>query len=260
MSELSPFILTVLWTSVVSIGIILVVLFIKFFKDKALNYLEYITAITVWLLLWIIFLGFIPELTEKWFIWTHLGVSILSGLFLFYLLELFLHWHHCRDLETSHCCAHEHGHNHNWDKHKSGLLMFGSTILHNSFHGIVLFSAFSVNIHFWIATTIAVLLHSIPQNIVNYIMNHNNPKYAYFAAIWTMLWAVILFPFSTVIMEHKFYILSVIVGWLLYTALADIFPEFKEKGTTSKKIMYLVFIVLWIFMFIGFEKLWELIK
>jgi len=257
---MSVFLQTLVWNSVVAIWIILAVLVARLFVSKALNYLEYITATTVGLLLWIIFLGFIPEMTSEWFVWSDLGLFILLGIFIFYLLELFLHWHHCRDLENNSCCNHDHGHNHNDKKHKSGALMFGSTILHNSFHGIVLFSAFSVNTHFWIATTIAILLHSIPQNIVNYIMNKNNIKYAYFAAFWTILWAILMFPFTEIIMQHKFYVLAIISGGLLYTALADIFPEFKEKWTTKQKIIYLFFIILWIFLFIGFEKLGDLIK
>ncbi len=254
---MSVFLQSLIWNIVVAIWIIASVLIARVFVKKALDYLEYITATTVWLLLWIIFLGFIPEMTSSWFIWIKLWVTILVWLVLFYLLELFLHWHHCRDLEKNSCCGNWH---HNENKHSSGLLMFGSTIMHNSFHGIVLFSAFSVNLHFWVVTTIAVLLHSIPQNIVNYIMNKNNIKYAYFAAIWTILWALIMFPFTSFILAHKFYVLAIISGGLLYTALADIFPEFKEKGTTKQKILYLIFIIIWIFMFLGFENLSELIK
>ena len=253
---MSVFLETLIGAFIVAFWIIWLLFVVKIFREKTLNYLEYITAITIWLLLAIVFLGFIPEMTGEWFVWPKLGITIMSGLLLFYLLELFLHWHHCRDLEHNSCCNNEHNH----DKHKSWILMFGSTILHNSFHWIVIFSAFSVNIHFWIAITIAVLLHSIPQNIVNYIMNHNSPKYAYFAAIWTILWALILFPFTKEILSIKFYILWIISGGLLYTALADIFPEFKEKWNIKQKIIYLLFIILWIFMFLGFEKLSELIK
>ena len=194
-------------------------------------------------------------MTEEGFVGIKLWISIMWWLLIFYLLELFLHWHHCRDLDTGSCWNHIHNH----DKHKSWILIFGSTILHNSFHGIVIFSAFSVNMHFWIAITVAVLLHSIPQNIVNYIMNHNNPKYAYFAAIWTVLWALLLFPFTKEILSLKFYILAVITWWLLYTALADILPEFKEKWTVKQKIMYLLFIFLGILLFLIFEKIWEFI-
>ncbi len=253
---MSVFLQTLIWNSVVAIWIIASVLIARLFVTKALNYLEYITATTVWLLLWIIFLGFIPKLTNSGFIWSKLWITILFWLFVFYLLELFLHWHHCRDLEKNSCC----NNNHNESKHKSWMLMFGSTIMHNSFHWIVLFSAFSVNFHFWIATTVAVLLHSIPQNVVNYIMNKNNIKYAYFAAIWTILWALIMFPFADFILKNKFYVLAIISWGLLYTSLADIFPEFKEKWTINQKILYLIFIILWILMFLGFENLSELIK
>ncbi len=254
---MSVFLQTLIANSIIAIWIILVVLLARFFVSKVLNYLEYITAITVWLLLWIIFLGFIPQISNSSFSWENMWIFILVWIFIFYLLELFLHWHHCRDLESNSCCNHSHN---NEDKHNSGVLMFGSTLLHNSFHWIVIFSAFSVNFHFWMATTIAVLLHSIPQNIVNYIMNHNNIKYAYFASIWTILWVLFVFPFSEIIIKNKFLILSIISWGLLYTALADIFPEMKGKWNIKQKIVYLICIIIWIFMFLWFEKFSALIK
>ena len=254
--ELSPFIWTLIWNIIVAIWIIIVVFIMKIIKNRLINYLEYITAITVWLLLWIIFLGFLPELTlSKELIWNELWIYILIGVFLFYLLELFLHWHHCKDLGHENACNSHHNH-----EHKNGLLMFGWTFLHNVFHGIVLFWAFAVDINFWIATTLAILLHSIPQNIVNYIMNHNNIKYAYFAAFWWIFWALITYPFSDFLLVNKFYILAIITWWLLYTALADIFPEFKWKWTTIKKLSYFIFILIWIFSFLGFEEFTHLIN
>ncbi len=249
--ELSPFLLTIIWNIIIAIWIIVVVLITKSIRDKLINYIEYITALTVWLLLWIIFLGFIPKLTTKWdLVWTELWAFILIGLVLFYLLELFLHWHHCKDLAHNSSCNSNHK-----EQHKKGILMFGWTIMHNAFHGIVLFAAFSVDFTFGVVTTIAILFHSIPQNVVNYIMNHNNIKYAYYAAFGGIFWALITYPFSDFLISNKFYILAIISGWLLYTALADIFPEFKWKWTTSKRISYFVFIIIWIFIFLGFEKL-----
>jgi len=247
----NPFLLTIIWNIVIALWIILVVLITRIVKNKLSKYLEYITATTVGLLLWIIFLGFLPEITEEWkFVWADLGIYFLIWLVIFYLLELFLHWHHCKDLSHESSCHSSHSH-----EHKNGALMFWWTMLHNSFHWVVLFSAFSVNIHFWIATTIAILLHSIPQNVVNYIMNHNNIKFSYFAALWWILWWILTYPFSDFLISHKFQILTIISGWLLYTALADIFPEFNWKWTILKKIIYLIFIVIWIFMFLWFEKI-----
>lgn len=249
--EISPFLWTILWNIVVAIWIIAVVFITKIIKNKLINYLEYITALTVWLLLGIIFLWFLPKLTTTGnLVWSELWIFILIGLFIFYLLELLLHWHHCKDLWHENSC-----HSHHTHEHKNWLLMFGGTVLHNAFHGIVLFSAFAVDTHFWIATTIAILLHSIPQNIVNYIMNHNNIKYSYFAAFGGILWALVTYPFADFLVANKFYILAIIAWGLLYTALADILPEFKWKWTTKKKAIYLIFIFIWIFSFIWFEKI-----
>jgi zinc and cadmium transporter len=251
--ELTPFMWTLLGNVIVAIWIITVILLAKYIIKSLNNYLEYITATTVWLLLWIIFLGFIPRLNEGFEEnWMNMWIFILIWIFLFYTLELFLHWHHCKDLGHESSCWHAH------DKtHKSWALMFGWTLLHNMFHWVVLFSAFAVDFHFWIATTIAVLLHSIPQNIVNYVMNNNNSKYAYIAAFGWIFWALLTFPFSEFLTDNKFYFLAIIAWGLLYTALADIFPEFKWKWTTSKKISYFIFIIIGLALFLGFESISE---
>ena len=250
MQELSPFLLTILSNIIIAISILIIVFFIKFFKKKIINYLEYVTATTVWLLLALIFLWFIPELIYSWFDWKSIWLFILIWIIFFYLLELFLHWHHCKDLDHSSNCNSSHTY-----EHKNWILMFGATIMHNSFHWIVIFWAFSFNFHFWIVTTIAILLHSIPQNIINYIMNHNNIKYSYFAAIWWLLWVLLIFPFTEFLISKESYILSIICWGLLYTALTDIFPEFKWKWTMIKKISYLFFIIIWIWIFFGFNIL-----
>ena len=244
--EITPFLWSLVWNILVSIWILIVIFIIKWIKNKLSFYLEYITALTVWLLLWIIFLGFLPELIESWTKWSSIWLFILIWVFLFYILELFLHWHHCKDLPNNSTCNHEHT---NW------LLMFWWTMFHNIFHGVILFSAFIIDFHFWVATTFAVLLHSIPQNIVNYVMNHNNPKYSYIASFWGVVWAILTYPFASFLIENKFYVLSIITWWLLYTALSDIFPEFKWKWTIIKKAYYLVFIVMWVILFLGFKSI-----
>jgi hypothetical protein len=42
-----------------------VILFVKFIKERLMNYMDYITATTVGLLLSIIFLGFFPKLMDS---------------------------------------------------------------------------------------------------------------------------------------------------------------------------------------------------
>lgn len=250
--EISPFLWTIIWNIIIAFWIISVVFLIRLIKKKLIIYIDYITAVTVWLLLGIIFLWFIPELVSSWFSWEEMWIYILIWIIFFYLFELFLHWHHCKELTN----VSDKNSNHNHE-HKNGILMFGATMMHNAFHWVILFAAFSVNFNFWVATTIAILLHSIPQNIVNYIINHKNIKYAYFAAIWGLLWAIFTFPFADFLVNKKLYILSLISWGLLYTALADIFPEFKWKWTTMKKLSYFVFIIVGIISFLWFNSISE---
>jgi len=226
------------------------IIFVKYIKEKLILYIDYITAITVWLLLWIIFLGFFPEIIESWEGWEKIGFFILLWIFLFYLLELFLHWHHCKDLDHKSSCHSSHKH-----EHKSSILMFWWTILHNAFHWVILYTAFLVNFNFWVATTFAILLHGIPQNIANYIMNHNKMIYSVAAAFAWVVWAILIYPFSEFLANNEFLVLSLISWGLLYTALTDIFPEFKWKWDKIKKFLYFLFICFWVILFFLFNEL-----
>ena len=108
---------------------------------------------------------------------------------MFYILELFLHWHHCKDLSDD-------GHSHHNHSHENSPLIAFGTFFDNAIHGIVLFSAFSIDLHFGIATTFAILLHAIPQNIANLLMNHKDTKYVYIAAAGGIFGALLVYPFS----------------------------------------------------------------
>jgi zinc transporter ZupT len=248
--EISPFLWSLLWNIFLWIGIAITIYITKIFKNKFISLLDYFTSITVWLLIWIIFLWFLPEIVNESNIEIKsISIFILIWLFLFYVLELFLHWHHCRDLYHNDC-SHSH-----IDEHNSWSLMFVWTLIHNIFHWIELFILFSIDVNYWIFTTFAIFLHAVPQNIANYIMNHKNIKYSYIASFWGIIWAILTYPFYDFLVKYNFEILSIIAWWLLYIALTDIFPNIKQKGDMKHKIIYLFFMIFWIFIFYFFNNL-----
>jgi zinc and cadmium transporter len=196
--------------------------------------MEILVALSVGLILSVVFLGFIPEVVNHSDLnGTTIGILLLSGIAIFYILDLFLHWHHCKDLW-------EDGHTHHDHEHHNSPLISVGTFFDNFVHGMVLFSAFSVNISFGIATTAALLLHAIPQNIANLLMNHKDTKFVYIAASGGILWALAIYPFQEFLTHYSFHILALIAGWLLYTAMSDILPSFKKKWETLHKLIYLV--------------------
>lgn len=251
---MSVFLYTLFWNLIISISIITIIFFIKFFKKSIIKNIDFLTSITIWVILWVIFLGFFPEIFEENEInFDYFWIFILLWLLSFYFFELFLHWHHCRDL--SHDNHHCHTHDSIEKEHMKWKLMFLWTFLHNSIHWIVLFSAFSISFEMWFIATVAILLHSIPQNISNYIMTNSKEKYYFIASFGWVFWALLTFPFRNFLIENEWYILLFISGGLLYTALTDIFPEIKNNENTKSKILYFLMLVFWIILFWVFNEL-----
>ena len=234
---MSVFLSSFLANSFIAFVLIAFTLLLKNFKSKIIKHIKGLTAFTVGILFSLIFLHFIPEISEKLEAPT-IGLSLLLGLLCFYSLELILHWHHCSDLENSHC---DHSHARQHDEHKN--LMFFGTLLHNIFHGFIIFSSFTISTATGISLTIGILFHALPQNIANFIMNHENMKSIYLAAIGGIIGTLICYPFESGIEKFQYLILGFTTGGLLYLSLSDILPSVNGNASSREKFTYL-FLVL----------------
>ncbi len=236
------YILALIANIVLAMGILIIIFLLKKLESLFLKYINFLIALTVGLLLWIVFIWFFPELIENWN--DKISIFVLVGILMFLLLELFLHRHHCKELGDE--CNQKQYHSH----HTNSILMSISTFVHNFVHWIVLFASFSVSIYFWLVTTISVFLHSIPQNIANFLLSMKNMKLVVIAVLWNIFGIIFLYPFKDFILENKLYILSFVAWWLLYIALTDMLPEFKKDVDTDienyYKFIYFIFILLWI--------------
>ncbi|MGH2830906.1 MAG: ZIP family metal transporter, partial [Actinomycetota bacterium] len=98
------------------------------------------------------FLHIIPELAEGGGIDRGLSLLILAGLGAFFVIEKILHWHHAhfRSEEVIHPVA------------VTNIIGDG---LHNFIDGALIAGAFATNTNLGLATTVAVALHEIPQEI-----------------------------------------------------------------------------------------------
>jgi ZIP family zinc transporter len=172
-----------------------------------------------------------------------ISLSFLAGMFIFFVIELFFHFHHCKDLGKEDCVH----------KHFSNKLMMLGTFIHNFLHGIVIYTGFLTNYVFGWLLTISIFLHSIPQNIANYLMNHKDLKGVLVAALGGIIGAAVLYPIREFIIQNKVYILACIAGMLLYLIISDILPEFKKRLHLKTQIIYLL---IWILGF-GFYILLE---
>lgn len=245
---MSPFILSLIANVCIALVLIVTILFLKQFKCFLIAHLKPITAITVGALFALIFFDFIPELVHELDAHT-LGLLLLMGLLFFYFLEITLHWHHCTDLQHEKRCEHSHT-----SDHEHGNLMFLGTALHNIFHGVVIYSSFSISIETGVALSIGILLHSMPQNLANFVMNHNSHKSVYIASAAGIFGALLCYPFGAFIDSYKFFILAFTTGGLLYLSLSDILPSVNGNAEPKEKYKYLAFIIIGIVCIQGFNS------
>ena len=120
-------------------------------EDILRKYIFLFISLAVGALLGDAFIHLIPEALDKSSNATATSVLIILGILLFFILEKFLHWHHHgEDAKEGHI-------------HPIGKLVLFSDGVHNFLDGIIIAASFMVNIPVGIATTVAVILHEIPQ-------------------------------------------------------------------------------------------------
>lgn len=183
------------------------------------------------------FLGLIPHaLTHDQGIDPHeIGLTLLIGVMIFFLLEKMVLWRHCHSHH-----GHEHipeldrpdhhgGHTH---KHAAAgtLILVGDTI-HNFVDGILITAAFMTDIHLGVVTALAIAAHEIPQELGDFVIllhsGFSKMKALYYnilSSLGTLVGALLAY-FALSDMQHLLpYILVIAASSFIYVAVADLLP------------------------------------
>ena len=181
---------------------------------------------------------------------------VLLGIVVFFTLEKFLRWHHThafpREFEVD--FAHGgHDHDHHPIKPVGPIVLIGDGV-HNLLDGIIIGAGFLVSTEVGIATTIAIALHEIPQEIGDFALllhaGYSKKKALLFNLVSALL-AVVGLGIVFVLAEAEGLtpILSALsAGGFIYIAGSDLIPELHEETTASKSVQQLVCILLGICM------------
>ncbi len=185
------------------------------------------------------FIHLLPEAVESSGFGLSTSLSILLGILVFFILEKFIHWHHYHDPNSK--------------KHTHPFVitnLFGDT-LHNFIDGLIIGTSYLVNLPVGIATTIAVILHEIPQEIGDFgVLLHGGftKAKALFFNFLTALTAVIGAAAALLIGAHVANITTILVpfaaGGFIYVAGADLIPELHKEIEIKKSFLQLVFFLL----------------
>jgi len=230
---LTQILLSVLIVSLVSlIGIIALNL------SKKQNIL-FLVSFAAGSLLGDVFIHLLPEVSESYGFTLTTSISILIGLLLFFMIEKFLHWHHCHDEK---CKEH--------NKPLAAINLIGDAF-HNFLDGILIAGSYLVNTTLGIATTIAVLFHEIPQEIGDYaILIHAGYSkgrallFNFLSALTAFLGAILTIFIGTRIENFTSIIIPLTIGAFLYIAGSDLIPELHKETRLSKGILYLFGLIL----------------
>src|SRR3989338_8957865 len=189
-------------------------------QEKLKKFLIYFVSLSAGTLLGDAFIHLIPESYKNGANAILAPLSILSGILVFFILEKFLHWRHCHDVA---CDDHPHPF--------SYVILMGDT-LHNFIDGLVIAASYVVSIPVGLATTLAVILHEIPQEIGDFsILVHAGFSKGkalllnFASALLAILGAVITILLTNKIESLQNFLIPITIGGFIYIAGSDLIPE-----------------------------------
>jgi zinc and cadmium transporter len=178
---------------------------------------------------------------------THrIGMTLLAGLLVFFVLEKMVLWRHCHH----DACEGHVPHDHERDAASASLILIGDTF-HNVLDGVLIAAAFMTDVHLGIVTALAVIAHEIPQEVGDLaILLHGGMSRARAFALnlATSVSSVVggvgaYFALAPV--QHLLpYALAVAASSFLYIAVADLIPGLHRRVDPGSGVKQFVFIVI----------------
>ncbi len=159
------------------------------------------------------------------------GMSVLTGIILFFVLEKYLRWHHAHHGNEE---EHEIEERENHPRHLAPLVLIADGI-HNTIDGAIIAASYLISPPIGIATTIAVFLHEIPQEIADYaLLIHSGLSrtkallFNLFSGLTAFAGAGIIFAFQGALPSLGAFAAAFTAGAFIYIAATDLIPELQK--------------------------------
>ena len=219
-------------------------------KEEVMRkYVFLLVSLAVGALLGDAFIHLIPEAFEITENPLNVSLLIIAGILIFFVFEKFLHWHHHGDdAEADHI-------------HPVGKLVIFSDAVHNFIDGVIIGISFMASVPLGVATTIAIILHEIPQEIGDFaVLLHAGYTRARalilnflsaLAAILGTLSAFALSHFGVMGENLINNVLPLAAGGFIYIAVADLIPELQKTKRLSHSIWQFISLILGVVLMVG---------
>lgn len=206
---------------------------ISFREVRLKRALAFLIPLAVGALLGDAFFHLIPQAFQDSTNPTIVSFSLILGVISFFILEKFLRWHHHHSAEKISSEEEAHGS----DSKHLGPLILASDGIHNLIDGIIIGVSYLAGIEIGIATTLAVILHEIPQEIGDFgILIYCGYKrrtalfYNFLSALTAVLGAAFVVFFGSFSQQLIMGIIPFAAGVFIYIASSDLVPELQKRG------------------------------
>lgn len=202
-------------------------------------------------------LHLLPEAVEEGGFTPLVSLSTLLGIVAFFVVEKLIHMHLRCQPQKMHS-PHKYPLVHEPHKHHLGFMNILGDGLHNFIDGLIIAASFFVNIPVGIATTIAVILHEIPQELADFgvlIYSGFSKNKAILVNFFTATTAILGAILGIVISNSSELFLKLSIpfaaGGFIYIAGANLIPELHKDCKWKSSILHFAALIAGILIMYG---------
>ncbi len=272
---------TLAWIVLVSLfgGLLSVSLAALFALNLRTSWVPMLVSYAIGAMLGAVFLEILPHAFSMASSVETISITLLLGLFLFFVLEKLVIWRHCHGdhcevhaLHTEANCpdpvqsnaeagvkfravktasspsimqAHSHVHDHG----RSGLMIMIGDTFHNFIDGILIAAAFMVDVKLGMVTALAIIAHEIPQEVGDFlILLHSGYSkkqalaFNLVSSLATLAGGLIAYFALQYVESWIPIILGLAASSMLYVAVADLIPGLHKRTELKATISQVLLI------------------
>jgi zinc and cadmium transporter len=185
------------------------------------------------------FIHLLPESFESIENKLAMGLWVLFGMMIFFVLEKFLRWRHCHLSEDEHHI------------HPVVTMNLVGDAVHNLIDGMVIGATYLVSIPLGLTTTLAVVLHEIPQEMGDFgVLVHGGLTvkkaliFNFFSALTAVVGAILSVGIGPYVQGYTVALVPMTAGGFIYIAGSDLLPELQHDVKISTSLLQFVLILL----------------
>jgi zinc and cadmium transporter len=234
-------------------------LFLLVPESKRVHWIPHLVSFAIGALLAAALLDLLPEAISVAGVSkaSQIGLTLLVGLLIFFVLEKLVLWRHCHhdsceahpleEAHEEHQQGHDHAHHGHHHAHASHvtdeqrhaasgwMILFGDGF-HNTLDGVLIAAAFMTDIHLGIVTSLAVMIHEIPQEVgdLAILLHSGMPRRKALllnlvTSLTSVIGGVIAFFALGTAMHVLPYAITLAAASFIYIAVADLIPGLHRR-------------------------------